>query len=301
MRPPIAVTPIAEGGARAPEYAILSGTGGNAATITGTGGSYTVTKGTGDNAVTWGTITLNTATGAWTFTANAASLTALHDGEEEVLSLQAEVTDEAGAKDTQTFTITLTGANEDPEINVGTGTPATQASVLFHGVRFTAVEPGTDANTWDIGILDGDSFPSGVFRNRNEAGGFDFDIQFTGSNTEITSDEIIAVWNAHASDAWKAQITLTREGALQTDTLDNLAALDDVPLTGGRMLLILTMRSMMSPIPPATRRRRQATSVSLIPIAARPKAVPARPPMPSSPARALMPRQSLRLQAPRLI
>ena len=135
---------------RAPTYAITSGSGGNAATVTGTGGSYTITKGTGQSAVTWGTITLDTATGAWTFTANAAALTSLHDTETETLALTAQVTDASGGTDTEAFTITLTGANEDPVIDIGGGA---QASVLIHGVRFTVIESGVAGNAYEIDII----------------------------------------------------------------------------------------------------------------------------------------------------
>ena len=112
-----------EGGDRAPTYAIITGTGGNAATATASGTApdltYTITKGTGESAVTWGTITLNTATGAWEFTADAAALSGLIADAEEILALQAQVTDAGGGTDTEAFTITLNGANDAPVIDAG--------------------------------------------------------------------------------------------------------------------------------------------------------------------------------------
>ena len=105
---------------RAPTYAILDGTGGNAALVSAPTGTttltYTVTKGTGQNAVTWGMIAVNTATGAWTFTANAAALNSLYNGEQETITLTARVTDAASGTDSETFDIILTGANDAPDI-----------------------------------------------------------------------------------------------------------------------------------------------------------------------------------------
>ena len=129
-----------EGGSRAPTYAILSGTGGNAATVSGSN----ITKG----GTTWGTMSLNTATGAWTFTANAAALNTLHDGETEILSLQARVTDAAGATDTETFTITLTGANDNPDIT----------NVVNRTVSDTAnTASNTPTATGNFGVTDPDN------------------------------------------------------------------------------------------------------------------------------------------------
>ena len=110
-----------EGGSRAPTYAILSGTGSDAATVSAATGTapnltYTVTKGTGGSAVTWGTIALHTRTGAWTFTADAAALNSLDAGETELIGLQVRVTDTDSATDTESFTITLNGAVETPPL-----------------------------------------------------------------------------------------------------------------------------------------------------------------------------------------
>ena len=111
----------AEGGARAPTYAIITGTGTDAATVSAASGTapdltYTITK----NSVTWGTIALNTETGVWTFTADADALNSLDDGESEVLSLQGMVSDAAttAGTDTRTFTITLNGAEDAATVTV---------------------------------------------------------------------------------------------------------------------------------------------------------------------------------------
>ena len=98
-----------DGGSRGPTYAILTGAlGTNQATVSGGLGRYTVTKG----GTTWGTITLNVNTGEWTFTANAAQINTLADGESEILALTARVRDAGGTIVTKAFTITLHGADE---------------------------------------------------------------------------------------------------------------------------------------------------------------------------------------------
>ena len=145
-----------EGQLNAPTYAIITGTGGNAATVSaGTGTApdltYTITKGTGESAVTWGTIALNTATGAWTFTANAAALNSLHADESEILSLQAQVTDDADVAVTKALTITLNGANDDPVIDTGEAAGA-PASATIHGVEFAFDADGTTGNGWKVAI-----------------------------------------------------------------------------------------------------------------------------------------------------
>ena len=210
-----------ESGGRAPTYAIITGTGGNAATVSGSASEYTITK----NSVTWGTIALNTATGAWTFTADADALNSLYNGEQETLSLQARVTDAAGATDTETFTITLTGANDHPVIDVGTGT---QASVLYHGVRFTFVEPGTAGNSWQVDILE-TAGGSRVVTTTSI-----IQIYFnTGNNRVVSSDEITTLWADSASDDLKAMVTVALEGPSQEAQRSVLHNEDAVRFTGG--------------------------------------------------------------------
>ena len=104
-----------EGEASAPTYAILDGAAGaNQATVTGTASAYTITKGGTD----WGTIALNTATGAWTFTADAAALDALADSDSETLALTAQVSNAGGTAVTKAFTITLNGVDDVAVVTV---------------------------------------------------------------------------------------------------------------------------------------------------------------------------------------
>ena len=101
-----------EGGSHPPVYAIITVTSTNMATVSGGRPTatdeltYTVTS----DARIWGEITLNTATGTWVFTADAAALNSLDDGEVKILALGAQVRDAAGDSDIKTLIIRLAGA-----------------------------------------------------------------------------------------------------------------------------------------------------------------------------------------------
>ena len=62
---------------------------------------------------------------------------------------------------------------------------AVQASLLFHGVRFTANEPGTDGNRFRIDIQ------SSTGSNINLPSGNTFIFVFAYDNATIDSDEIV--------------------------------------------------------------------------------------------------------------
>ena len=193
----------AEGGGDAPTYAIISGlTGANRATVAGDATGYTIAKGGTD----WGTIVLDTATGEWTFTANAAALNSLDAGESEVLSLQAQVTDDAGITDVASFTITLNGAADAPGTTVADATSnadtdndattfsvtETNASVQTDIATFTITDPDTDYTAASFSVTVGGSADtrfevvgSGkVYTLRIKAGQtFDFDETPAADNT----------------------------------------------------------------------------------------------------------------------
>ena len=147
----------AEGGSRAPAYAIASGSGSDAATVgsaTGTAPnlSYTVTK----DSVEWGTIALNTATGAWTFTANAAALDSIDDGDSEALVLTARVTDAEGGTDEATFTITLTGAEDAASAAVSDATSDADGDDNALTFEITATDSSAATDLATITVTDPD-------------------------------------------------------------------------------------------------------------------------------------------------
>ena len=227
----------AEGGANAPTYAITSGTGENAATAALSNGTYTISKGTGDDAVIWGRIILDTTTGAWTFTPYPEALNSLTDGESEMLTLTAEVTAKDGTTDSETFTITLTGANDTPDIEVGHGRPA---SVLVHGVEFAFKAVGMPDNIWKVDFTQtaATSTVSLDTVSGNVSGASTIVFVFKSDKTAVTAQDIIDLWGNTASQTLKDTISLTLRNAAETGTpvyLQELSTVfgDAAVFTGG--------------------------------------------------------------------
>ena len=122
-----------------------------ALTFTDVGGTLTATV-----AGTYGTFTLtrDDSTGAlgWTYALDNsdAVVQGLTAGQTAYEKLAVRVADDDDATSaTQYITVTITGANDAPVLDVD---GARQASLLFHGVRFTANEGGTDGNRFRIDI-----------------------------------------------------------------------------------------------------------------------------------------------------
>ena len=80
-----------------------------------TGG--TVTAGSSTLKMSYGTLTVNTTTGAYSYAKDAAAVEALHASESVSDVFTVSVTDNHGAQATQSYTINLTGANDAPIIN----------------------------------------------------------------------------------------------------------------------------------------------------------------------------------------
>ena len=83
-------------------------------------GSHSATGSTDATFTTdYGTLTLDPATGQWTYALNNASdkVQQLNAGETKVETFEVTVTDEHGATSTQTITVTITGTNDIPVID----------------------------------------------------------------------------------------------------------------------------------------------------------------------------------------
>ncbi len=80
-----------------------------------TGG--TVASGSSTLHLTYGTLTVNTSTGAYSYAKDAAAVEALHVGESVSDVFTVSVTDNHGAQATRSYTINLSGANDAPIIN----------------------------------------------------------------------------------------------------------------------------------------------------------------------------------------
>ena len=138
------------------------------------------------------------------------------------------MTDAASATDTEDFTITLTGANDAPEItDVGSGA---KASVLVHGVRFTVNEAGEAGNDWmlDIGTTSGQYVVEwGGGNNRHILFKIDSNV------SPISSDKLLAEWNRVAPTELKNLITATREGPNLSAPYTEVTAFPRTSFSGG--------------------------------------------------------------------
>ena len=140
------------------------------------------------------------------------------------------MTDAGGGTDTEGFTITLNGADETPNtapvIDVTTG-GGSQASVLIHGVRFTVSEAGAAGNKFRVHLYGSTGTVDAFYTSVRQGGGTSLTFSFhyeTNDNPprETTSQDIIDLWAAQASDAIKRKITLTldSEKTAVTSTLN---------------------------------------------------------------------------------
>ena len=127
-----------------------------------------MTTGTGQSAVTWGTIALNTATGVWTFTANAAALDGLGAGQTETLALTAQVTDADGDTDTEAFTITLNGVDEAASTNTAPTLAGAGAGDLAGAVTEDA-SPNTATGTLNFADADTDDTAASLIFSTGKA------------------------------------------------------------------------------------------------------------------------------------
>ncbi len=121
---------------------------------------------------TYGTLYLNSATGAYSYVPNDSAIEALKRGASE--SFEFKVTDSAGATDTEKLTVSLAGANDTPELSpVSLSFTDTAANDSFGSVKGTLVSTDRDA---------GDSATYGV------SGGDRGFYRISGANYDVAKD-----------------------------------------------------------------------------------------------------------------
>ncbi|MCL7406453.1 VCBS domain-containing protein [Paradonghicola geojensis] len=108
---------------------------------TGTGATLDGITYDQSHAGTYGTLYLNTATGAYRYEPDAAAINTLHKGETQTDSFDLTLTDGALTTTAQSFTITLTGANE--------------AAVLADTTDPAAIVETADASAQNIAVQSG--------------------------------------------------------------------------------------------------------------------------------------------------
>ena len=174
-------------------------------------GSFAATDVEG-NALTWtvlgtpdttyGTFSIDPATGQWTYALDNSlpATQALNEGDSVPLTYTIQVSDGAGGTDTRTVTITITGTNDSPIANADTGA-VTESGVLNGGNTGTAGTASATGNvlTNDTDIDDGETVSLAVS-----------EVSFAGSTGAIGS----ALTGTYGS------LVLNSDGSY-TYTLDN--------------------------------------------------------------------------------
>ncbi len=113
----------------------------------------TVSAGVSTLVGTYGTLTVDTATGAYTYTKNTAAIEALNSGQNPSDSFTVSVTDGDGALVTQNYTVNIAGAND--------GVPPTANDDVWV-LSDTAVPDGTISAEWVL-LNDTDTVPGPDF------------------------------------------------------------------------------------------------------------------------------------------
>ncbi len=119
----------------------------------------TVAAGVSTLVSAYGTLTVNTSTGAYNFAPNAAAIEALDAGENPVLNFTVTVSDSDGPDVTQPYTISLTGADDAPTLAaVAPGSIAEvdqSSSTTSAGLAGTLAGADVDGETLTYGIVGG--------------------------------------------------------------------------------------------------------------------------------------------------
>ncbi|PIE36353.1 MAG: hypothetical protein CSA53_08095, partial [Gammaproteobacteria bacterium] len=115
---------------------------------------------TGTNTTQYGTISIDPATGQWTYTLDnsLAATQALKEGERVEQTFTATVTDDNGATATETITVTINGTNDAPVVD--SAAAAAQGSVTedaaAHTATGTLTSSDVDANATEAWSINGD-------------------------------------------------------------------------------------------------------------------------------------------------
>ena len=109
---------------------------------TGTDGAHGTDGNTNATFTTdYGTLTLDPATGQWTYEANPDAIKGLGKDETKIETFEVTVTDEHGATSTKEITVTLHGTNDVPWLG------QTSIDLKEEGVILTPDQPGETSNT----------------------------------------------------------------------------------------------------------------------------------------------------------
>lgn len=220
-------------------------------------------------AGTYGTLSINTSTGAYSFTPDATAINALGNGSNPTQSFTVTLTDGQTGSTTQTFTVNLTGANDAPVANNDTGS-ATEAGGVHNAIAgspatgsvLTGAGADTDVDTGDTrsvasvrtGGVEGSGTAAGaasggVFTlagaygtlSLNQNGSYTYTVNETHASVEalMPADTLVDTFNYTVADANGltdiATLAVTIHGADDSPVIAGIPAsyqaVEDVPAT----------------------------------------------------------------------
>ncbi|MBH9554383.1 tandem-95 repeat protein, partial [Inhella gelatinilytica] len=220
---------------------------GNLDAIDTDGGAVTYTAVTGGALAagiwtkvgTYGTLTLNSATGAFTYTKNTAAIEALDDGESGSDTFTITATDDVGLTATNTYTVSVTGADDQPTIAaVTSGTMVDQALntaalASTSGLSGTLVGADVDIETLTYGITGGSAqaFPNGHMIEKVGSYGTLVVNSLTGAYTYTPNQAAVeAVADGETpSDVFTVTVSDGDDGVVTTTYTVNVTGANDLP------------------------------------------------------------------------
>ena len=183
---------------------------------------------------TYGTLTVNTATGAYSYAPNAAAIDPLDTGENPTDSFTVTVSDGHGGTGTQTYTVNVHGGDDTPTLNAVTSGSITEVANSTtensSGLSGTLVGHDVDVETLTYGIQGGTVHPDGTVTLAGTYGTLTVDIA-TGSYHYDPNTTAIEALNAGQNPQDQFTVTVSDGDAplgTQIYTV-NLTGADEAP------------------------------------------------------------------------
>ncbi|MDO6565394.1 VCBS domain-containing protein, partial [Amphritea sp. 1_MG-2023] len=193
-----------------------------------------VTGTTATLAGTYGTLTLDTSTGDYSYSKNAAAIEALDAGDTDSDLFTLTVTDADGALVTQTFTVNVTGADDAPTLDA-----VTSGSIAEVDQSSSTTDANLSGTLSGADVDDGDTLTYGIDSGSvtgttaTLAGTYGTLTLDTASGDYSYSKDAAAIEALDAGDTDSDVFTLTvtdADGALVTQTYTvNVTGADDAP------------------------------------------------------------------------
>src|SRR6185437_8008450 len=227
-------------------FAAVTGTLSTADRDTGDTATYSITGQTADIsqagfdqslASTYGTLYLNSASGAYSFLANAGAINALQAGATPSVALTLDVTDSGNLSDSKTLTINLVGADDTPTLTASvtsatlTDTAANDAFAAVTGTLSTAARDTGDTATYSITGQTADISQAGFDQSLASTYGTLYLNSASGAYSFLANAGAINALQAGATPSVAFTLNVTDSGNLSdSKTLTiNLVGADDTP------------------------------------------------------------------------